>query len=264
MNTSNPPPISSASWPTGVGLAEFVEIDSTNEEAKRRAEAGGAAEAGEQGPIWLRSDMQTAGRGRRGRTWVSPGGNLFATLLIRPEITPSQAALLSFAAALSVADLLDAFVEPSRVKLKWPNDVQLDGGKVCGVLLESSATSGGLVDWLAVGVGVNLANHPGLEEPRTIALADAMDSPAPTPQEALTHLAAAFARHYEAFQTHGFEAVRGPWLARARGMGEPMVARLPHEEIRGIFTGIDETGALLLETNGALRKITAGEVFFGG
>jgi len=246
-----------AHWPTGFELAEFAEIDSTNEEAKRLADQG------EAGPLWLRADVQTAGRGRRGRTWISPGGNLFATLLIRPQIMPSEAALLSFAAALSVADLLDAYVDPSRVKLKWPNDVQLDGGKVSGVLLESSATSEGLVDWLAVGIGVNLANHPGLEEPRTISLSDTLEGPAPTPLDALTHLAAAFAHHYKAFQTNGFEALRGPWLARARGIGEPLVARLPNEEIRGIFQGIDGTGALLLETDGAVRKITAGEVFFG-
>jgi len=241
-------------WPAGVQLAEFGEIDSTNEEARRRAEAG------QPGPIWLRGDVQTKGRGRRGRDWVSPAGNLFATLLIRPAMSAPEAARLSFAAALSVADLLDAFVEPSRVKLKWPNDVQLDGGKVCGILLESSARSDGAVDWLAVGIGVNLANHPHLDEPRTIALAD-VASP-PSPSEALTHLAAAFAKWFAAYEAHGFAALREPWLARARGLGEPITVRLPREELHGTFAGIDEEGALVLETQGATRKITAGEVFF--
>jgi len=250
-------PVSQPPWPKGYELADFTEIDSTNEEAKRRAEAGAA------GGAWLRADTQSAGRGRRGRTWVSPGGNLFATLLIRPQMTAGEAALLSFAAALSVADLLDAFVDPARVRLKWPNDVQLDGGKVCGVLLESSATSGAQVDWLAVGIGVNLANHPGLDEPKTIALSDAMDQVPPSPSEALVHLAAGFAKWLNAYEEQGFEALRQPWLARARGLGEPLVARLPQEELRGTFQGIDEAGALLLETNGAVRKITAGEVFFG-
>lgn len=242
-------------WPDGYALEEFGEIDSTNEEARRRAEAG------ELGPLWLRADAQTKGRGRRGRDWISPTGNLFATLMIRPRMTPAEAARLSFAAALSVADLLDAFVDGARVKLKWPNDVQLDGGKVCGILLESSAHSEGQVDWLAIGIGVNLMSHPGLDDPRTIALSDA--APPPSPGEALTVLAAAFAKWLAAYEAEGFEALRAPWLARARGLGEALTVRLPREEIRGTFAGIDAEGALMLETDGAVRKITAGEVFFG-
>ena len=241
-------------WPEGVQLAEFSEIDSTNEEARRRAEAS------EAGPIWLRGDVQTKGRGRRGRDWVSPAGNLFATLLIRPKMSAPEAARLSFAAALSVADMLDAFVDPLRVKLKWPNDVQLDGGKVCGILLESSAHADGAVDWLAVGVGVNLANHPHLDEPKTIALADVAEPP--TPQVALTYLAAAFAKWLAAYERDGFAALREPWLARARGLGEPITVRLPREELHGTFAGIDAEGALMLETQGNTRAITAGEVFF--
>lgn len=241
-------------WPAGVQLAELGEIDSTNEEARRRAESG------EPGPIWLRGDMQTKGRGRRGRDWVSPAGNLFATLMIRPAMSAPEAARLSFAASLSVADMIDAFVDPARIKLKWPNDVQLDGGKVCGILLESAARPDGAVDWLAVGIGVNLANHPHLDEPRTIALADVTDPPAPG--EALSHLAAAFAKWFAAYQAHGFSALREPWLARARGVGEPITVRLPREELHGRFAGIDGEGALVLETQDRSRKITAGEVFF--
>ncbi len=241
-------------WPDGFDLAEFAEIGSTNGEARRRAEAGAP------GPLWLRAGIQTAGRGRRGRDWVSPEGNLFATLMIRPRMTAAEAARLSFAAALAVAEVLDAFVAPERVRFKWPNDVQLDGAKVCGILLESAAHAEGPVDWLAVGIGVNLANHPHLDEPKTIALADV--APPPTPGDALTRLAAAFARWLAAYETRGFEALRDPWLARARGLGEGLTVRLPREELQGRFTGIDEEGALLLETHGKPRKITAGEVFF--
>jgi BirA family biotin operon repressor/biotin-[acetyl-CoA-carboxylase] ligase len=243
-----------AAWPSGFELLEFDEIDSTNEEARRRAEAG------EPGPVWIRGGLQTKGRGRRGRDWVSPTGNLFATLMIRPPLRAAEAARLSFAAALSVADMFDLYVDPARIKLKWPNDVQLDGGKVCGILLESSAHADGNVDWLAIGIGVNLANHPHLDEPRTIALAD-VTAP-PTPTEALTHLAAAFARWFAAYEDEGFSALREPWLARARGLGEPITVRLPREELHGVFAGIDGEGALVLETQGATRKITAGEVFF--
>lgn len=242
-------------WPNGVGLAEFEEIDSTNEEARRRAEAG------EPGPIWLRADVQSAGRGRRGREWVSKTGNLFATLLIRPKMKPGEAALLSFAAALAVADLMDAFVDPERVRLKWPNDVELDGKKVSGILLESSAQTRGNVEWLAVGIGINLTTHPGLEKPRTIALGEVTN--APTPKEALNHLAAAFTKWHSEFENKGFEVLQAAWLARARGLIEPITVRLPKETLQGQFVGIDETGALLLETESGLWKVSAGEVFFG-
>jgi len=241
-------------WPEGYELKEFTEIDSTNEEARRRAMAA------EPGPIWLRADVQTKGRGRRGREWISPKGNLFATLMIRPQLTAPEAARLSFAAALSVADFLDAYVDPQRIKLKWPNDVQLDGAKVCGILLESSAHADGTVDWLAVGVGINLANHPQLDVPKTIALADVTEPPLPS--EALNHLAPAFSKWLAAYEAAGFRALRESWLARARGLGEALIVRLPREELQGRFAGIDEEGALLLETGEGLREITAGEVFF--
>jgi len=242
-------------WPEGYGLEEFSEIDSTNLEARRRAEAG------EPGPVWLRAEVQTASRARRGRNWTSPPGNLLATLMIRPRMTPAEAARLSFAAALSVADVLDAFVDPARVKLKWPNDVQLDGGKICGILLESAAAANGVVDWLAVGIGINLQNHPNLDEPRTIALGDVVSPP--TPEAALALLATSFAKWFTAYEAHGFGALREAWLCRARGIGEALTARLPNEELHGVFRGIDGEGALLLETEGTTRKITAGEVFFG-
>ncbi len=244
-------------WPEGVQLLEFDQIDSTNAEARRMAEAG------ECGPIWIRGDVQTAGRGRRGRGWISPAGNLFATLLIRPQATPAEAALLSFAAALAVAETLDAFVDAERVRLKWPNDVQLDGKKVCGALLESAAGPSGQVDWLAVGIGINLASHPHLDEPQTISLAEAMGGIAPPPQVALTHLAASFARWYASWEQDGFAPLRTAWLARARGLGEAITVNLPQEVLHGTMGGIDDSGALLLETVGGIRKISAGEVFFG-
>lgn len=249
--------MSGASWPGGVDLIEFAEIDSTNAEARRMAEAG------HKGPVWIRSDVQSAGRGRRGRSWVSPEGNLFATLLVRPNASPADAALLSFVAALAVAETLDAYVDTDRVRLKWPNDVQLDGKKTCGTLLESAAGAGGQVDWLAVGIGINLASHPLLDDPVTTSLGEAMGSPAPPPQEALTHLARRFAAWFAIWQREGFAPVRKAWLARARGLGQPIIVNLPHERLEGLMGGIDESGALLLETEGGIRRISAGEVFFG-
>ena len=129
------------------------QIDSTNAEARRRAEAG------ETGPLWIAARRQTGGRGRRGRAWESNTGNLFATLLMTTPRPPAEAAQVTFVAALAVADLLDSYAPPSLVTIKWPNDVMLAGEKASGVLVESGAhPSGGL--WLAVGIGVNLAHAP--------------------------------------------------------------------------------------------------------
>ena len=119
-------------WPRGYGLKWHDEIDSTNEEARRLAAKG------EAGPLWLTAAQQTAGRGRRGRSWDSPGGNLAATLLIRPERGQSEWAQLSFAAAVAVSDTAARFAPEAHIALKWPNDVLANGKKLSGILLETA------------------------------------------------------------------------------------------------------------------------------
>ncbi|MDB5735640.1 MAG: biotin--acetyl-CoA-carboxylase ligase [Alphaproteobacteria bacterium] len=243
--------MSSASsiWPQGYGLIRHGEIDSTNSEARRLAEAG------ETGPVWISADRQTAGRGRRGRTWDSGSGNLAATLLLRP---PADFAQLSFAAALAVSDTAAHFAPSVRIAVKWPNDVLAGGRKLAGILLESGQDAKGT--WLAIGVGINLAGHPdGTEFPATSLLAFVTP---PSPEQALTILAARFAYWYDAWMKQGFKTLRAAWLARAGGLGATIRARLPHETRHGVFEGIDASGALLLNEQGTVRAITAGEVFF--
>lgn len=236
-------------WPSGIGLVRLEQVDSTNDEARRRAEAGGA----EHGPLWITAERQTAGRGRRGRTWQTLDGNLAATLLLRPKASPP--AQLSFAAALAVADMVSAYAPQAAVTVKWPNDVLLEGKKLAGILLEAGA------GWLAVGVGINLANFPdGTEFPATSVAAQGVTPP--RPEAALALLAARFAHWQAVWEAHGFEPLRRAWLARAGGLGAAIRARLPHEEAHGAFEGIDGTGALLLRQPEGLRAITAGEVFF--
>ncbi|MBN9554147.1 MAG: biotin--[acetyl-CoA-carboxylase] ligase, partial [Alphaproteobacteria bacterium] len=146
-------------WPQGYGLRRYEEIDSTNEEARRLIAAG------ETGPVWLTASRQTAGRGRRGRAWESAGGNLAATLLLRPVGPQAQWAELSFAAAIATADMAAALASGARIALKWPNDVLADSKKLAGILLE---TGNGPKPALAIGIGVNLAHHPeGTEFPAT-------------------------------------------------------------------------------------------------
>jgi BirA family biotin operon repressor/biotin-[acetyl-CoA-carboxylase] ligase len=241
-------------WPVGYGVLTFEEIDSTNEEARRRAAAG------EAGPLWIHARHQTAGRGRRGRTWTSPTGNLMATLLLRPEGQVGVAAQLSFVAALAVADLLAAHAQ--GISVKWPNDVLIGGRKAAGILLESAADGQGGVAWLAVGVGVNLAAHPeGTEFPATSLAAEGVRPPEPGP--ALTMLAHAFDDWFTRWRAYGFAPIREAWLNRAAGLGGPIVARLSDRTLEGRFEGLDETGALeLLDNDGHLHRIAAGDVFF--
>lgn len=238
----------------------FDEIDSTNAEARRRAEAG------ETGPVWLAARRQSAGRGRRGRPWASDTGNLFATLLLTTARPPAEAAQASFLAALAVADLLDAFAAPGAVAIKWPNDVTLAGLKASGILLDSGARAdGGL--WLAVGIGVNLAHAPeGTERPATALRAHLRPDVAyaPSPEAALEVLAAAFDVWAARWETYGFEPVLEAWRARAGGPVGPCVARLPGETLSGTAEGVAPDGALRLRLeDGALRLISAGDVFFG-
>ncbi len=233
-------------WPHGVGLLRLDEIDSTNEEARRRAEAG------ERGPLWILAQRQTAGRGRRGAVWQAEAGNLTATLLLSPYGNFAQ---LSFAAALATADLAQHFAPDARVKVKWPNDVLADGRKLAGILLESGP------DWLAIGIGVNLVGHPEATEFPATSLA-ALGATPPAPEEALTVLAARLAHWYDRWMKDGFEVLRAAWLARAPEVGAPIRARLPHETRHGLFEGIDASGALLLREASGVRAITAGEVFF--
>lgn len=234
----------------------FDEIDSTNAEARRRAEAG------ETGPVWLAARRQSAGRGRRGRPWASDTGNLFATLLLVTSRPAGEAAQASFLAALAVADLLDAFATPGAVAIKWPNDVTLGGQKASGILLESGARpDGGL--WLAVGIGVNLVAHPPAEPgawDATSLLAET--GRAPDPDAALEILADAFARWTALMDRAGFAPLRSAWLARAARLGQKVTARLPRETIEGVFADLAPDGALVLSQDGRLRRIQAADVFF--
>lgn len=242
----------------GPPVVVFDEIDSTNAEARRRAEAG------EAGPVWLVGLRQTSGRGRRGRVWETGEGNLAATLLFSTDKPPGEAAQVSFVAALAVADMLATYVSASLVSLKWPNDPMLGGLKVSGILIESGARpTGGL--WIAAGIGVNLARKPIDSERPATALAMHRAAPPPAPVEAIEVLADSFERWFKVWMSLGFPAIADAWTARAYGLGEPCIARLGNETVEGIAEGLDGDGALRLRLpDGRLRRITAGDVFFGG
>jgi BirA family transcriptional regulator, biotin operon repressor / biotin---[acetyl-CoA-carboxylase] ligase len=238
-------------WPSGYGLKRFDEIDSTNEEARRLAQAG------ERGPLWLTAGRQTAGRGRRGRSWDAPYDNLAATLLIDPDRPEKDWPQLSFVAAIAASDMVASFAPQARVSLKWPNDVLADGRKLAGILLENAHGA------LAIGIGVNLKHYPSDTEFPATSLA-AVGAEIPLAEEALVRLAGGFARWYDVWRAQGFAAIRDAWLARAQGLGTRIRARLMTEERSGMFEGIDESGALLLnEGLGRVSVLPAADIFFG-
>lgn len=227
------------------------EIDSTNAEALRRIEAG------DHGPGVIVGLSQTGGRGRRGRRWESPKGGLYFTYYATTTAPLRTLSLLGFVAALAVADVVsDAGAD--AVRLKWPNDVLVNGAKLSGILLESSAIPGGGA-WLALGIGINLAAAPqGLDQ------ATAGLNRAVTPEEAAPRLMARLLHWGDRLAAEGFEPLRQAWLSRAYGLGEPVNAAAGTGRVEGAFVDLDADGALVLDTPTGRVRITAGEVFFPG
>ncbi len=237
----------------GVGLSTHDTLGSTSSEALRLARAG------ERGPLWIVARAQTAGRGRRGRTWVSEPGNLYASLLLTDPAPPEHAAGLSFVAALAVHDALADILPGAgdRLTLKWPNDVLLDGRKLSGILVEGEGPA------VAVGIGINCAHHPeGTATPAT----DLATAGAAAPPEAVfAPLSAAMLRRLAQWRRgEGFTAVRADWLARAGGLGTMVRIALPDGERAGRFETLDERGRLLLRLkDGTMETVTAGDLLAG-
>lgn len=232
--------------PDGWSLVALDSVGSTNDEAARLADAG----AREGTVVWARE--QTGGRGRRGRHWVSPVGNLYSSTVLRPDCVAQRAAELGFAAALAVSDIVPTGRE---VRVKWPNDVMVDGGKVAGILLESSIGQGGRVEHVVAGIGVNVGFAPQVAEMRYpgAALGGSVEA-------ALERLAQALARRLAEWRHHGFEAVRTAWLAKAGPLGVAVDVRLADELVQGSFAGLDQEGALMLDTAAGPRRIVSGEL----
>lgn len=236
-------------------LVAREETGSTNDDATEAAHGG----APEGTLIWAR--RQTKGRGRRGRAWDSPEGNLHVSIILRPDVPPLRAGEIAFVAALAAADACSALAPAADIRCKWPNDVLVAGRKVGGLLIESSISAGRL-DWLVAGIGLNLAFHPeAVEFPAThMALHGGR---AIAVEEGLAELAEAFAARYRLWREQGFPPVRAAWLARAAGLGGMIRVRLESSELTGTFASIEGDGALTLTmADGTSRRITAGDVFF--
>ena len=232
-------------------------IDSTSEEAKRLSRAG----AGEGTLVW--AARQTSGHGRFGRVWISPPGNLYFSLLLRPRRPPRETMQLTFVAALAVADAISETLPPgAAVTCKWPNDVLISGKKAAGILLELSTDDTGNVDSLVIGIGVNVASHPPPEEVQYPATSLCIEgAPEETPGSLLERFCPSFLARYEEWRRLGFSPAREAWLARAERLHRRIEVRLDGDTASGVFADLDPTGALVLRQQGRQRLILAGDVF---
>jgi BirA family biotin operon repressor/biotin-[acetyl-CoA-carboxylase] ligase len=242
--------------PAGHRLIHFTEIDSTNAEALRRAVKG------ERGPIWLWADRQKQGRGRLGRNWVSETGNLYATLLIALAVRPSVAAGLSIVVPLAVLNSFRAYLSgTSRLELKWPNDVLLEGKKAAGILVESTLQEG--LMFFAIGCGLNLRHAPPNTRYGATTLAD--HGAVVSPRAALETLAGETDRVLRQWNAGaGFSALKAQWLQFAKGLGQPIRLTTTSETIEGYFEGLGENGGLLLRNQAGVQEFHAGEINFAG
>jgi BirA family biotin operon repressor/biotin-[acetyl-CoA-carboxylase] ligase len=223
------------------------EIGSTSEALRVRAACPGPEAA-------LLARRQSGGRGRLGRPWQSIDGNLHLSVLLRPQSLrwPGHWSIL---AAVALADTVRPHVPAGTLRLKWPNDLLLDGGKLAGILLEAGVASG---PWLVIGFGVNLAGAPlGLDRP-VASLASA--APAPAPEAFAGRLLQALQRWRARYASEGFAPMRAAWLAAAHAPGERIVVGMGGQRVHGAFHGLGHDGTLLLDGPGGKLAITAGEL----
>jgi BirA family transcriptional regulator, biotin operon repressor / biotin---[acetyl-CoA-carboxylase] ligase len=231
-------------------------------------DASAAARAGDPGRLWIVAGEQRAGRGRYGRTWVSPRGNLYASLLLVDPCEPAVAPQLGFIAGLALHEAVAAEtgLAPPRLALKWPNDLLLDGAKTAGLLLEGHQIRGGAFA-VVIGFGVNVAAAPGDASYPAAALGSAADLL--TAEALFRTLSRCMADRLDAWRRvrahdpdDAFRTVRTEWLARAAGLGETVTVRLPTGARSGSFQGLDEAGRLQLRTPAGAELIDAGDLFF--
>jgi BirA family biotin operon repressor/biotin-[acetyl-CoA-carboxylase] ligase len=246
--------------PSVYNLITLDSVDSTNSEAKKLA-AEGEETAPDGTLVWARE--QTGGRGRRGRTWESPSGNLYTSLILRPDVPIAEAAQLSFVAALAVYDTLGS-IGPAghQVLCKWPNDVLLNEKKVAGILMESEGGDANTpADWVILGMGLNVEWHPSdTDFPATSLRFEGFSN---TVEEVLEAYTRSFMVWTNRWLNDGFAPIRQNWLWRCMGKDEKIEVRLENRTVTGVFKDMGDNGALILDVDGKEHQVTAGDVYFG-
>lgn len=234
-------------------IEQYDCVDSTLDILKEKAQQG--AEEG----LVVYAQEQNQGRGRHGNVWHAPRGNLYMSFLLRPNCAPSVAGQYSFLVAVALSKAIDEIIEGGHEKhLKWPNDVLIDGKKIAGILLESEISSDGTVKDLYVGVGVNILTPPK----DAIAVKDISTQDIDV-HSFLSLFIKKISESIDILNKNGFLFICNAWLSEAYKLNETIRVRLPHETKHGVFKGLDKDGTLLLKLdNGAVERITAGEVYF--
>lgn len=250
--------MSASPYPEPFPVIRLDVVGSTNAEASARLAIGAEP------PFWIVAGEQMSGRGRAGRGWVSPKGNLHASLAIAVAGSPAEIATLAFVASLAVHDTVSAALagQGIDIRLKWPNDVLCDGAKVSGILIEQR-TMRGRADATIIGCGINCASAPDLADRKTASLASLG---APTdPNDAFAALDRALRHWLGRWSEAGFAGIRDAWLAHAIPPGTRLTVRLADESFTAGFDGLDDTGALIARLDsGARRLVSAGDVFLAG
>ena len=243
----------------GRSLYYYDAIDSTNLQAKRLAEEGAP-----DGTVVV-ADQQSAGRGRRGRTWASPAGaNLYFTVLLRPKIAPDKASMLTLVMALAVAEGIRSIAIPG---IKWPNDIVIDGRKACGILTEMSLSAEqGSIDHLVIGVGINVAKQEFPAELQGHAVALEEFTSKVNRSELLNAILQYFEGFYDLFCAQGdLSGLKKSYDALLINRDRQVRVLDPKGEYDGVARGIRPTGELIVELpDGELREVYAGEVSVRG
>lgn len=238
----------------GARVAHFSTIGSTMDEAMARARNGDA------GHLWVIADEQTKGRGRHGRSWISEGGNLYASLLLIDPCPPRCAPQLGFVAGIALQDALAPLLPaPHKIALKWPNDALIDGAKVAGILLEGAQLANG-AQAVVIGIGVNIAVQPDhvaypVTSLRRCHVAADRDSVFAALSDAMTIRLAQWRAG------ENFAAMRLDWMKAAAGIGTMVEVRQDESTQKGIFREIDADGRMVLDCGGRRLLVHAGDVY---
>ena len=236
----------------GWRVVRYGAIDSTNDEARRLALAG------ETGPLWIIADEQTAGRGRRGRSWISRKGNLHVSALMIDPSLPAHAAQLGFVAGVALARAAKD-LGATDVGLKWPNDLMSGGAKSAGILTEGVGLGGGRTAYV-VGIGVNCAYAPEGLGYATSCLTRA-GGQAVGACELFARLAQRFDEALAAWRGgQAFGPIRAAWLDCALGLSEWIAIQNGAGKRAGVFEGIDAAGRLLMRSEHGLESIEAADL----
>jgi len=248
--------------PPGWRVMGFDSLDSTNAALKRIVEQEGDVHEG----LMVWAATQTAGRGRAGRVWQSPRGNVYVSILIAAPEHTARAPEIGFVAAVAVQETILELPRHNagapKVSCKWPNDVLIEGEKVCGILPELTEDDAKR-SWVALGIGINLNAvelDPAAYPPTALSIHQ-IDT---TPAHVLTVLTRSLYKWLHHWRTEGFAVIREQWMKCGPDVGANVAVGLPEGAVSGDFLGLDADGALLLETRKGPRRIVAGDVLFGG